>query len=172
MNQIVSQEDIRSDKDKQLEQEQISLSYQTGVSKRRGQRDGVVVTPCEVVDFQIKSVLAQLAAMNREPDKGVEWLDPFGGSGIYTARLLQIVDLPPERKRVLAGNCIVVEIDPEAAQIAADNLARVYQEECGTSGAVRVICCDTFSLEPNTDLWNDELVVVPPRRIKGSKHDL
>lgn len=42
---------MRGDREKQLEQEAIARTYQQSVAARRQQRDGVVVTPCEVVDF-------------------------------------------------------------------------------------------------------------------------
>lgn len=145
----------RTDQQKAAEQTKLAADYQYSVNERRQRRDGVVVTPIEVVDFQIHSVAHLLAAQGREPDDCVEWLDPFGGTGIYTARTLQILDLSPERKRTLAENCIVIEIDPDAAQVCFENLARVYREETGRTGFVRVICADTFTLPPDYDLWKD-----------------
>lgn len=149
---------------KQAEQLQIAAAYQAHVNKdvRRQKRDGVVVTPIEVVDFQIRSILGLLRQQKIEPDVNVEWLDPFGGTGVYTARLLQLVDLPPRRKQDMAHNCVVIEIDPTAAQFAANNLAAVYEEETGVPGCVRVICADTFALPANADLWDDGLPVVQP----------
>lgn len=146
-------------------QESISRGYQeqANLDAKRQKRDGVVVTPTEVVDFQIRSVIEQVKSMGRLPHEGVEWLDPFGGSGIYTARLLQIVDLTPDQKYELSQNCVVIEISLAAAQIAADNLASVVFEETGRRGAVRVICADTFSIEPDQDLWCDSLHVVTPK---------
>ncbi len=154
----------RTDGEKRAEQMRVASNYQAHVNKdtRRQQRDGVVVTPIEVVDFQVRSTLGLLKQQKKEPDVGVEWLDPFGGTGVYTARLLQLVDLPPHRKRGMADNCIVIEIDPDAAQFAANNLAAVYEEETGVKGCVRVICTDTFALPANTDLWGEGLPVVQP----------
>lgn len=155
----------RTDNEKAQEQEAISRHYQEEANKNinRQKRDGVVVTPTEVVDFQIRSVIAKMKEVHgRDPDQDLEWLDPFGGSGIYTARLLQIVDLPPERKYALSQNCIVIEIDPVAAQICANNLAKVLLEETGVNSFVRVICTDTLALSPNADLWADSLPVVKP----------
>lgn len=155
----------RTDNEKAQEQEAISRHYQEEANKNinRQKRDGVVVTPTEVVDFQIRSVIAKMKEVHgRDPDQDLEWLDPFGGSGIYTARLLQIVDLPPERKYALSQNCIVIEIDPMAAQICANNLAKVVLEETGVNGFVRVICTDTLALSPDADLWADSLPVVKP----------
>lgn len=155
----------RTDAEKAQEQEAISRHYQEEANKNinRQKRDGVVVTPTEVVDFQIRSVIAKMKEVHgREPDQDLEWLDPFGGSGIYTARLLQIADLTPKRKYGLSQNCIVIEIDPIAAQICANNLAKVLLEETGVNGFVRVICTDTFALSPDADLWADSLPLVKP----------
>lgn len=154
----------RTDAEKALEQQRIAEAYQLGLDRGRQKRDGVVVTPAEVVDFQIRTAIEQVAARGRQPHEGVEWLDPFGGTGIYTARLLQIVDLDPAQKAALAANCIVIEIDPAAAQTCADNLAAVYEEEVGHPGSVRVICTDTFELNSDVDLWAPDLPVVRPRR--------
>ncbi len=153
----------RSDADKAAEQARIALDYQRSVKARRQRSHGVVVTPVEVVDFQVRSALEAVAGLGREPDDSVEWLDPFGGTGLYTARLLQLVDLPPHRKRAMADHCVIIEIDAFAAQVAADNLAAVYFEETGARGAVRVLCVDTFTLPPDADLWDDDLPVVRPR---------
>lgn len=155
-------------------QTRVALAYQNvaNADARRQSRDGVVVTPVEVVDFQIRSAIEILKdRYDRDPDEGIEWLDPFGGTGIYTARLLQIAQLPPHRKRTLASHCIVLEIDPTAAQFAADNLAEVYRQEIGEPGAIRVVCADTFGLPPNADLWDASLPVVHPRNIftKGAQ---
>lgn len=158
---------MRTDAEKSAEQEAIAAGYQFVVNsdRRRQERDGVVVTPVQVVDFQIRSVIEKLKLQGRDPDDCVEWLDPFGGTGIYTARLLQIVELPPERKWRLSQNCIVIEIDCDVARICANNLAAVVREETGRHGNVRVICVDTFELDPRVDLWGDEFASVQPALI-------
>lgn len=148
---------MRSDIEKQREQLLIAERYQRSVNSRRQQREGVVITPIAVVDFQIQSVLHQITIQNTSLET-VEWLDPFGGTGIYTARLLQLAD--KASKPIIAAHCIVIEIDREAAQICANNLAQVLYEETGIIGNIRVICTDTFALDPHTDLWNDSLPVV------------
>ncbi len=147
---------MRTDAEKSAEQQRISLEYQTSTNRRRQQHHGVVVTPTEVTDFIIQSLIHQLKTeRGRDPDQGIEWLDPFGGTGIFTARLLQIAPLSPDRKRELAENCIVIEIDPDAAQVCFENLIRVHREETGHEGFVRVLCADTFALDPQYDLWAD-----------------
>ena len=162
------QSDMCGDRAKQLEQERIALAYQQSVAARRQQRDGVVVTPCEVVDFQIRSTIEAVKQQyGRAPDEGIEWLDPFGGTGIYTARLLQLAPLSPERKRRLAANCAVIEIDREAAQLVANNLAAVYEEECGVKGFIHVVCADTFSLPPDVCVWDLPCVMPSGEKLDG-----
>jgi predicted helicase len=148
----------RSDIEKQREQLLIAKQYQQSVANKRQQRDGVVITPIQVVDFQIKSIL-HLLEKQRVPLESVEWLDPFGGTGVYTARLLQ---LAKEKKALIANNCVVIEIDRHAAQICANNLAQVLYEETGIIGQVRVICTDTFALNPSIDLWDESLQTIQP----------
>ncbi len=163
MNAFVS---IRSDAEKAAEQEAISLHYQevANLDAKRQKRDGVVVTPHQVVDFQIRSTIDTVQSeYGRKPHEGISWLDPFGGSGIYTARLLQIAELSPIEKYQLSQNCVVVEIDPTAAQICANNLANVVLEETGIYGEVRVVCTDTFALSLDADLWDESLPVVKPK---------
>lgn len=160
----------RSDAEKRAEQTRIAAGYQHDADRRRRQRDGVVVTPVEVVDFQIRSLIQTLKTQHGiDPDEGVEWLDPFGGTGIYIARLLQLAPLSPGRKAVLASHCVVIEIDPRAAQICANNLAVVYREETGRDGHVRVICTDTFRLPPDADLFDPALPVVRPDTHKTTR---
>lgn len=157
---------VRSDEDKAADQRRISLEYQeeANLNARRKALEGVVVTPVEVVDFQIRSTIEKIKeAYGVDADEGVEWLDPFGGTGIYTARLLQTVDLPPHRKAALARNCVVIEICPLAAQRAADNLLSVAFEETGEHIEIRVLNADTFTLPPGADLWSDEHKVVRPQ---------
>ena len=147
----------RTLEEKALEQTAIALAYQKQVKElnaQRQSRDGVVVTPIEVVDFQIRSSIAMIKAeYDRDPDQGIDWLDPFGGTGIYTARLLQIADLSPYRKMGLALNCTVIEINKTAAQIAANNLANVIKEEIGINGYLRVLCMDSFATTESRDFF-------------------
>lgn len=156
---------VRSDREKAKEQEFIATHYQLNANQtlNRKKRDGVVVTPVEVVDFQIRSVIEQTKnQFGLDPDEGILWIDPFGGSGIYTARLLQIVDLPPERKFKLAEMCLVVEIDSYAAQVAANNLANVVLEETGIESYVRVLNSDTFVIESQDQLFDGSIPEVFP----------
>jgi predicted helicase len=159
--------DAKTMNKKATEQTRIALAYQTNTikdSKKRQSRDGVVVTPINVVDFQIKSAIHSIKLKyNVDPDE-VEWLDPFGGTGIYIARLMQLANLTPERKLILAKKCIVLEISLDACQIAANNLSIVHLQETGYQGCIRVLCLDTFSQPPDTDFFNhnyDKFMIKP-----------
>ena len=135
------------------EQTRIAADYQRAVEARRGRRDGVVVTPVEIVDFQVRAVIDSLAARGVTlADPRVKILDPFGGPGIYLARLLQLASLTPAGKLDLATRCRMVEIDPDACEVARANLTAVMLAETGQS-RIRpiVICGDTFTL--SDDVW-------------------
>lgn len=80
----------------QREQTHLARLYQNTADKLRAQRDGVVVTPVEVVDFQIRAIKTALHTMGKTlADPEVRVIDPFGGTGIYAARLLQTSGLTP-----------------------------------------------------------------------------
>lgn len=140
---------MRNDEEKRAEQTQIAQKYQKATEKRRGERDGVVVTPVEIVDFQVRAVFDQLHTQNvslAHPD--VHVTDPFAGTGIYLARLMQLCTLAPDDLDDLYHHrMLAIELDQDAALIAAFNLANVFFEETGRPARdTPVICTDTFQL--------------------------
>lgn len=140
---------------KSTRQHQIALDYQCGTDTSRGKRDGVVVTPVEVVDFIIRGTIDQIRDRHGvgPEDPRVKILDPFGGTGIFLARLMQTVDLTAQQKIDLAKRCRMVEIDPEACAIARANLTAVMAEETGQAEIVpKVINADTFTL--GDEVWD------------------
>lgn len=140
---------MRTDAEKRAEQTTIARKYQADTAKKRGQRDGVIVTPVEIVDFQIRAVIDLLARQGRTlADPQVTITDPFGGTGIYCARLMQLSNLTPNQLADLYHHRMrVIEIDKDAAEIAAKNLANVFFEETGLLPlGTPVICTDTFAL--------------------------
>ena len=141
---------------KQSRQEEIALAYQAACEARRGKRHGVVVTPVEVVDHQVRSVL-QLAQDQHGPGRDtlvrIRALDPFGGTGIYLARLIQLVPLEPCDKIVLASRAVMVEIDPDACQAAVANLRAVMAEETGQDQIMPLVCqADTYTT--GDEVWD------------------
>lgn len=122
---------------KQSRQEEVALAYQAACETRRGKRHGVVVTPVEVVDHQVRAVL-QLAQDQHGPgrDTLVRIL----------ARLIQLVPLEPCDKIVLASRAVMVEIDPDACQAAVANLRAVMAEETGQDQIMPLVCqADTYT---------------------------
>lgn len=135
-------------------QQRLAEDYQQGTDTMRGQRDGVVVTPVEVVDFQVRAVIRQLEAQGYSlADPEVRITDPFGGTGIYLARLMQLSGLTPDQLDDLYHHrMIMVEIDPEACAIADNNLRTVYQQETGRTARHSIVHnLDTFTL--GDELW-------------------
>ncbi|MDK8898138.1 hypothetical protein QP999_09345 [Corynebacterium sp. MSK004] len=135
-------------------QQRIANDYQRDTDTMRGQRDGVVVTPVEIVDFQVRAVIHQLAAQGYTlADPEVRITDPFGGTGIYLARLMQLAGLSPDQLDDLYHHrMLMVEIDPEACTIADKNLRAVYQQETGREARHSIVHnLDTFTL--GDEIW-------------------
>lgn len=134
-----------------LQQEQARLArlYQETADKMRGRRDGVVVTPVEIVDYQIRAIKNQLATMGKTlADPDVRIIDPFGGTGIYTARLLQTSGLTPlQTTELYHFRLLVLELDETAALMAEVNLRTVHRQLTGVNPVKRVVHrVDTFTL--------------------------
>lgn len=135
-------------------QQRIARGYQQGTGTARGKRDGVVVTPVEIVDFQVRAVIHQLASRGCTlADPEVRIVDPFGGTGIYLARMMQLSGLSPDQLDDLYHRrMVMVEIDPEACAIADKNLRDVYQQEAGRIARHSIVHnFDTFTL--GDDVW-------------------
>lgn len=135
-------------------QQCIARDYQQGTGTARGQRDGVVVTPVEIVDFQVRAVIHQLASRGCTlADPEVRIVDPFGGTGIYLARMMQLSGLSPDQLDDLYHRrMVMVEIDPEACAIADKNLRDVFWQETGRIARHSIVHnFDTFTL--GDDVW-------------------
>lgn len=123
--------------------------YTAAKNSDRSHRDGVVVTPVEIVDFQVRALKDSLAAQGTTlADPRVEILDPFGGTGIYCARIMQLSGLTPDELDDLYHYRLrMIEIDPIACQIADANLKTVFEEETGRPPRRSiVICANTFTI--------------------------
>ena len=92
-----------------------------------------MVTPVEIVDFQIRALADVLKRRGMSfADQRVQVTDPFGGTGIYLARLMQISGLTPDELDDLYHNRMtMIEIDKTACQMADANLRQVFYEETG-----------------------------------------
>ena len=112
-------------------------------------RLGIVYTPVEVVDFILHSVDDILRTeFNRSwGSQGVQILDPFTGTGIFIARLIECgLIKPQDLERVYNNDLHANEVVLLAYFIAKLNIETAYQVKNGTpyrafSG---VHFCDTF----------------------------
>lgn len=123
--------------------------------KKDAERLGIVYTPTEIVDF----ILASTDQVLRDEfgrsvsDEGVHVLDPFTGTGIFIARLLQSdlladVDLERKYRYELHANELVLL----AYYIGAIHIEEVYHGRKGMETEYRpfegVVLTDTFNLHP------------------------
>ncbi|WP_018024342.1 hypothetical protein [Corynebacterium ulceribovis] len=132
------------------EQFRIAKAYEAATSKRRQQGDGVVVTPPEIVDFinrAVTDILQDKWGVSVD-DVRVFVEDPFAGTGIFGARLLQTVGDDQVQGVVDRLKCI--EIDVDAADIAEHNIRRIaYARGAFPPLDRRIVqCADTFSVPP------------------------
>ncbi len=123
-------------------------------ARKDAERLGIVYTPTEVVDFILHSadhVLREEFGRGIS-DEGVHVLDPFTGTGIFPARLLQLDliddgDLRRKYSRELHANEIVLL----AYYIAAVNVEEAYRSRLGEDAPhesfAGIILTDTFNLQ-------------------------
>lgn len=83
-------ESITSDEERQQFIRRIYETFYKKYDPRRAERDGIVYTPIEVVDFILNSVQHVLRTEfgTDFSDRSVKVLDPFTGTGTFLARLL------------------------------------------------------------------------------------
>ena len=121
--------------------------------KKDAERLGIVYTPTEVVDFILRSADHVLRdEFGRSlTDAGVHVLDPFTGTGIFLARLLQLglVD-NADLARKYAGEMHANEIVLLAYYIAAVNIEEAFRgrrgQEAGYKPFDGIVLTDTFNL--------------------------
>ncbi|MDE0659749.1 MAG: DEAD/DEAH box helicase family protein [Gammaproteobacteria bacterium] len=132
--------------------------------KKDAQRLGIVYTPTEVVDFILRSAdLVLWDEFGRGlTNPGVHVLDPFTGTGIFLARLLQLGlvekrDLERKFRSELHANKVVLL----AYYIAAVNIEEAYRGALGTDAGYEpfggIVLADTFNLNsPQTGVFLSE----------------
>ena len=132
--------------------------------KKQAERLGIVYTPTEVVDFILRSadhVLRDEFGRGLT-DAGVHVLDPFTGTGIFLARLLQlglVDDADLERK--YRGELHANEVVLLAYYIAAVNVEEAYRGRRGEGAGYEpfggIVLADTFNLNvPQTAVFLTE----------------
>ena len=121
--------------------------------KKQAERLGIVYTPTEVVDFILRSadhVLREEFGKGLT-DTSVHVLDPFTGTGIFLARLLQLglvddADLERKFREEMHANEVVLL----AYYIAAVNIAEAYRGRRGADADHEpfggIVLADTFNL--------------------------
>ena len=121
--------------------------------KKQAERLGIVYTPTEVVDFILRSadhVLREEFGKGMT-DASVHVLDPFTGTGIFLARLLQLglvddADLERKFREEMHANEVVLL----AYYIAAVNIEEAYRGRRGADAAYEpfggIVLTDTFNL--------------------------
>ncbi len=126
--------------------------------KKEAERLGIVYTPVEVVDFILHSaaeVLRQEFGRSLS-DEGVHVLDPFTGTGVFLARLLQsdliqASDLERKYREELHANELVLL----AYYIAAVNIEEAFRgrrgEDSGYEPFKGIVLTDTFNLNREGD---------------------
>ena len=130
-------------------QEFLKRLYETFYEKydpKTADRDGIVYTPSEVVDFMIKSTNELLKKHFGKGlfDKNVMILDPFTGTGTFVVHMLEGFDkkkLEWKYKHELHAN----EISILPYYIAALNIENAYRERTNDKDEFEGICwMDTF----------------------------
>ena len=145
---------------------------------RMAERLGIVYTPVEVVDFQIRSVDAILRSefCIGLTDENVHILDPFAGTATYIVRLIQLgiindQDLPRKFRGELHANEIVLL----AYYIAAINIEAAYHDQ--VKGDYEpfegIVLTDTFQLSEGKGAFDDPAFQVNSERgTKQNKRDI
>ena len=128
--------------------------------KKEAERLGIVYTPVEVVDFILHSadgVLQQEFGRSLS-DEGVHVLDPFTGTGVFLARLLQsdllqASDLERKYRNELHANEIVLL----AYYIASVNIEEAFRgrrgEDIDYEPFSGIVLTDTFNLNEGDPLF-------------------
>ena len=113
---------------------------------KKADRDGIVYTPTEVVEFIIKSTdhLLRKNFARSLSDEEVVILDPFTGTGTFIVHMLEQISMDRLKKKY-AGDLHANEISILPYYIAALNIENAYKERAGEYREFGNICwMDTF----------------------------
>ena len=130
-------------------QEFLKRLYETFYERydpKRADRDGIVYTPSEVVEFIVKSTdhLLRKNFARSLSDEEVVILDPFTGTGTFIVHMLERISMERLEKKY-AGEMHANEISILPYYIAALNIENAYRERTGKYGEFENICwMDTF----------------------------
>ena len=130
-------------------QEFLKRLYETFYDRydpKKADRDGIVYTPSEVVEFIVKSTdcLLRKNFSRSLSDEGIVVLDPFTGTGTFIVHVLEQISRE-QLKRKYAEELHANEISVLPYYIAALNIENAYKERTGEYREFEGICwMDTF----------------------------
>ena len=130
-------------------QEFLKRLYETFYERydpKKADRDGIVYTPTEVVEFIVKSTdhLLRMNFARSLSDEEVVILDPFTGTGTFIVHVLERISMERLEKKY-AGEMHANEISILPYYIAALNIENAYRERTGRYSEFGNICwMDTF----------------------------
>ena len=130
-------------------QEFLKRLYETFYERydlKKANRDGIVYTPTEVVEFIVKSTdhLLRKNFARSLSDEEVVILDPFAGTGTFIVHVLERISIEQLDKKY-AGELHANEISILPYYIAALNIENAYRERTGRYSEFGNICwMDTF----------------------------
>ena len=130
-------------------QEFLKRLYETFYERydpKKADRDGIVYTPTEVVEFIVKSTdyLLRKNFARSLSDEEVVILDPFTGTGTFIVHVLERISMERLKKKY-AGELHANEISILPYYIAALNIENAYRERAGEYREFGNICwMDTF----------------------------
>ena len=130
-------------------QEFLKRLYETFYERydpKKADRDGIVYTPTEVVEFIVKSTdhLLRKNFARSLSDEEVVILDPFTGTGTFIVHVLERISMERLRKKY-TGELHANEISILPYYIAALNIENAYRERAGEYREFGNICwMDTF----------------------------
>ena len=130
-------------------QEFLKRLYETFYERydpKKADRDGIVYTPTEVVEFIVKSTdhLLRKNFARSLSDEEVVILDPFTGTGTFIVHVLERISMEQLKKKY-TGELHANEISILPYYIAALNIENAYRERAGEYSEFGNICwMDTF----------------------------
>ena len=130
-------------------QEFLKRLYETFYERydpKKADRDGIVYTPTEVVEFIVKSTdhLLRKNFARSLSDEKVVILDPFAGTGTFIVHVLERISMEQLKKKY-TGGLHANEISILPYYIAALNIENAYRERTGEYREFGNMCwMDTF----------------------------
>lgn len=145
-------------------------------AKGGADKNGVVYTPPEVIDFMVAET-ARLLKSEFGVDFGskeVHVEDPFTGDGRFPEAVLRFTSETSENGDVEAcyGNMWANELDPDVGAVAKANLEETYTELTGKRKEANVTNMDTFNIDPSSNPpreWTAEEIAKQEAELKKAK---